>query len=314
MIYLIIALIVVGAYIVITFLVSLFIYFLIFFNNLKALRLKETGDNEKDLVGPQYENYTSEISSNFKYCSSLKYDEVYVTSYDHKKLFGKLYIKDLNKPFIIMFHGYKGGGIRDFSGIIPFLLDNNYNLLVVDERSHGHSEGKTITFGIKERLDVIKWADYIYSNYQNNDIYLYGISMGGATVLMSSNLNLPKNVKGIIADCPFTCPKDIIIDFSKKYHLPMIVLKHFVYFSALLFGHFRVKDASAITSVKNTNIPIILFHGTEDKFVPPYMSERIYNANPDNIKLVKINGAPHVISCIVDKEKYHKELLDFLNK
>ena len=77
--------------------------------------------------------------------------------------------------------------------------------MMIDQRAHGKSEGRTMTFGVFERFDVLSWIDYTVERVgKKTRIVLAGISMGAATVLMASNLNLPPNVKGIMADCPYS--------------------------------------------------------------------------------------------------------------
>ena len=76
---------------------------------------------------------------------------------------------------------------------------------MTDARAHGKSEGEYIGFGVLDRFDAKKWIDYAIERFgENVNIFLHGESMGGATVLMAGGLNLPKNVKGIISDCPIT--------------------------------------------------------------------------------------------------------------
>ena len=128
----------------------------------------------------------------------LPYEDVYVTSHDNLKLYGRLYMNDEKKPIIICFHGYKGNYKDNHLGMKKYAFDNNFNLLLVSQRAHYESEGKTITFGIKERRDVQVWSNYISEKYPRNKIILAGTSMGGATVLMASDLTLPKNVIAII--------------------------------------------------------------------------------------------------------------------
>ena len=93
---------------------------------------------------------------------------------------------------------------------------------LVDQRSHGQSEGKYIGFGCKDRYDAYRWIEWVIGQEgENVQILLHGNSMGGATVLMASGLDLPQQVKGIIADCPFTSPKAVFTHvLHSMYHLP----------------------------------------------------------------------------------------------
>ena len=88
---------------------------------------------------------------------------------------------------------------------------------MTDMRAHGQSEGKIITYGVKDRYDVLTWVDYVIKNISNDEkIIIDGLSMGSSTVLMASELDLPDNVKGIVADSGFTSPREIINIVGKK--------------------------------------------------------------------------------------------------
>lgn len=76
-------------------------------------------------------------------------------------------------------------------------------------------------------------------------MYLDGISMGAATVLMASELDLPASVRGIIADCGYTSPRDILRKVIRQLHLPVGPVYFLLRLSARLFGHFDPEAASA---------------------------------------------------------------------
>ena len=106
-------------------------------------------------------------------------------------------------------HGYRAGGLTDFAGLYRFYHEQGYDLLVPFQRSHGPSEGKYICFGVKERYDCRDWAEYAVCRAGKDcNLYLSGISMGCATVLMAAGLPLPSNVRAMIGDCAFTSPKE----------------------------------------------------------------------------------------------------------
>ena len=112
------------------------------------------------------------------------------------------------KGTIICMHGYHSTNNIEFVPEVRFLWNLGYNVLLPWQRSHGKSEGRYITYGVKERHDLKRWILYTnrHLGAKNKDIFLCGISMGCATTLMAAGLDLPDNVKGIIADCGFTSP------------------------------------------------------------------------------------------------------------
>lgn len=242
------------------------------------------------------------------------YETVEITSHDGLKLVGKYYhVKD-GAPLQIQFHGYRGSAERDFSGGGCECLDKGHNLLLIHQRAHGISEGRSITFGVKERLDCKSWVQYAVSRFgEDVKIILMGISMGAATVLMASDLDLPKNVKAIVADCPYSSPIDIITTVAGYMRLPGKLLSPFIRLGAILFGGFALSNISAERAVRSSNIKTLIIHGEQDSFVPKEMSEVIAAARPD-VKRVTFPGADHGASYAVCKDEYMRLLNEFIDE
>ena len=141
---------------------------------------------------------------------SIPFETVWIRSRDGLRLHGRYYhVKD-GAPLQIQMHGYRGHAYRDFCGGNKLAREAGLNTLVVDQRAHGESEGHVISFGINERWDCLAWAAYAAERWPGIPISLAGVSMGAATVLMASDLPLPEEVKGIIADCGYSSPRAII--------------------------------------------------------------------------------------------------------
>ena len=240
------------------------------------------------------------------------FEPITITSSDGKKLYGRYYHTSDGAPIHILFHGYKSSPYIDCSGGTYLAQKLGHNALVVDERSHGKSEGNTITFGILERKDCLCWVQYVCSHFgPNTPIILAGLSMGAATVLMASNLALPSNVKGIFADCPYSSPGEIIQKVCADMKLPPKLIYPFIKLGALLFGHFHLEESSAIDSVQHTIIPILLIHGENDSFVPCHMSYEIQKNCKSSVTLVTFPGAGHGRSYLADPKRYEEAVLEF---
>lgn len=266
----------------------------------------------------QFEEGKEEMKALIKEMDQIPYESVFIKSYDGVNLYGRYYhVKD-GEPLQIQFHGYKSYGIRDFCGGNKIARERGHNTLIVDHRAHGKSEGKVITFGIKESRDCVSWAEYARERFGDNvPVILAGISMGAASVLMASGHELPDNVKGIIADCPFSKPLEIIKFSSKDMDLPGIIKSLTVPFAILgaaIFGRFWLTSNSAEKAVLNAKVPIMIIHGENDAVVPYYMSERIYKANSSKITWETFPDAGHGLSYIVDKERYKEITNGFIDK
>ena len=251
------------------------------------------------------------------YCQEMSnrpYEQVYIQSFDGLRLAGRYYHCNEDGPIHIQFHGYRGNGIRDFCLCHHICMEKGINVLVVDQRAHGNSEGNTMTFGVLERKDCLAWTRYVQERFGNDrKIFLSGVSMGAATVLMASCLPLPENVAGIIADCPYSSPGSIIRKVISDMRIPSYLVYPFVVFGALLFGGFQVWKDSPVRAVTQTTIPILLIHGSEDRYVPAEMSNAIFENCAGKRYLEIFPGAGHGGCCATDPVRYEKILGSFMN-
>lgn len=228
-----------------------------------------------------------------------------IRSYDGLKLSARYFEGDDDKPLCICFHGYRGSAVRDFAGIGLHLIHEGYNVLIVDERAHWRSQGHTICFGIKERFDAVSWVKFANQRFgKDKSIFLFGISMGGGTVLMASGQRLPRNVKGIVADCPFNSPKDIIKHVCRKIKLNPDLLWPIIWLAGLVYGRLRVNATTAADEVKRSKVPVVILHGEADDFVPMSMSKEVQKANPSMIEMHTFPHADHGMSYFEDEERY----------
>lgn len=266
--------------------------------------------------GAQYDEVRENISKSINDMLSRPFEPVTITSFDGKKLYARYYHCADGAPLQIQFHGYKSCAVVDFSGGSKLAGKMGHNALVVDQRSHGKSEGSAITFGVQERRDCLAWIEYALSRFGCDvKIILAGLSMGAATVLMATDLDLPKNVVGIMADSPYSSPKEIIKTVCKRdMHLPAWLIYPFVKLGAKLFGGFDLEESSAVTAVTNTKIPILIIHGEDDRFVPCDMSRAIQKACSEMITLETVPAAGHGLCYMIAPKRYEEVTVNFLAK
>lgn len=275
----------------------------------------EGRDRLPSTKGHQYDPYRPRMKEMYDNLMARPFEHITIKSNDGLLLSGRYFhVKD-GAPLDICFHGYRSSPLTDFSGGSELSLAMEHNLLLVDQRSHGKSEGKTICFGIVERWDVLSWVDYAIDRFgEDIQVVLYGISMGGATVLMASELPLPACVKAIVADCPYSSAEEIILNVGKKMHYPPKLIRPFLHLGAWLFGGFRLIETDAAKAVKDTHVPILVIHGEADGFVPCAMSEPVQAANPQMVRRFTFPGADHGISYLSDTPRYSQAVQEFLNE
>lgn len=293
---------------VILFLIFLYVLYDVIFSANK----RYMGDENSLPHGEQYDPYHGTITRCVQLVLKEPWEDVTVTSFDGLTLAGRYYHLQDGAPLVIFFHGYRCSSLRDGNGIFLYCRKLGFNVLLVDQRAHGKSEGSTITFGVKGRYDCKSWVDYAIERFgKEQKIYLSGLSMGGATVLMASDIGLPENVIGILADCPYSSPKAILCSVIKQMGFPVKLTYAMAKLSAKWIGKFDVEEASAIEAVKNTKIPILILHGDADDFVPCYMSIDCQTAAKENVRLKLIKGAAHGMSHCVDTKSYEEALYAF---
>lgn len=268
--------------------------------------------------GKKWEKYIENIHREKEKLLQRPSEHVTVRSGDGLTLHGDLFTAEFpSGRTAILFHGYTSCGMNDCSNMAEYFLENGWNALIVDQRAHGKSEGSYIGFGILDRFDCLKWIEYITSRMGKDEkIALYGVSMGGATVLMSSGLDsFPDSVKAVIADCAFTSPYDVFKHILKRdYHLPPHPIMDINDEMCRRKAGYGFKDCSTLEAVRKAPCPILFIHGKEDMFVPTRMSEENYRACSGEKELLLVENAGHAAALYENTELYKKTVTEFLNK
>ena len=189
-----------------------------------------------------------------------------------------------------------------------------WNILTFDQRRHGSSEGKYSTYGYYEKEDLDLWVNWVVKrNGEKSIIGLHGESMGAATVLQYASIS--KYVRFIIADCGYSNLKELLCYRLKEdNHWALLPVYYLTSFKALIKAKFMFEDVSPIDDIKDSPIPTLFIHGSEDTFVPCYMSQKMYEAKKENKKLYITKGAVHAASIEVDRVAYENAVNEFLDE
>ncbi len=236
-------------------------------------------------------------------------EEISIESFDGLNLHGYLIQGENHSRTIICVHGYRGSPEHDFGPAFRRLLKSG-DLLLVDQRAHGKSEGKFITFGVNECKDCKSWVQYVMKKRgQDHPVYLNGISMGATSVLLASALDLPENTRGIIADCGFSSPCEIISEVAKKMlktKSDALINCVDVYCKAL--GKFSIKGTCTESAMRQNTIPVLFVHGERDNLVPASMTRTAFDACAAPKSLVLSKNADHGMSYLLDCDRYCQEI------
>lgn len=264
--------------------------------------------------------YKDVLKRGMKYIVEAEHQWVSTESFDGLKLSARFYpcVKPNKKTekTIILFHGYRSTGSRDFCSAVQMYHENGFNVLLVDQRSHGKSEGKLITFGIKESYDAVSWVEFILDRFgETTPVFLSGLSMGASTVMIAADRNLPNNVRGIIADCGFTSPAEIIsLVAARNFHVKSKLIIRILDIMCKLVGGFTIYGINTEEILAKSHIPILFFHGAADSFVPCNMSIRNHKAAIGEKKIYIVDKAEHGGSFLVEPETVSGALREFFER
>ncbi|QOR66946.1 alpha/beta hydrolase [Cytobacillus suaedae] len=238
-----------------------------------------------------------------------------IVSEDDLNLNGYLFEnEDTTQKWAIVVHGYNGNSTQ-MTRYVRNFYENGYHVLTPDLRGHGDSEGHYIGMGWDDRKDMLLWINQIIEKDPQAEILLFGVSMGGATVMMTSGENLPANVKVIVEDCGYS---SVVAEFTYQlddlFGLPKFPVMNAANTITKIRAGYDINDASAVKQVAKSKTPILFIHGDADTFVPYTMLDEVYNAaNVEKEKLI-IPAAGHGEAEKVDPEKYWNTIWNFVNK
>ncbi len=307
--YLLFAIVIVLLMVLLSLLTSYICFYMAFYNSEKNKKEKEAYSIPK---GKIYDPYREQMIAWQKQIDEMPHDSVEIISFDGLKLRGKYYELDKNAPIELMMHGYRGNSRRDLCGGVNRAFEVGHNVLLIDQRASGNSEGNVISFGINESKDALSWLEYLQKRFgEESNIILTGVSMGASTVMMCIERGLPSCVKGILADCGYSSAKNIIKKVIKEMHLPADLLYPFVKLGARIYGKFDLEELTPVEAVKKSPVPILFAHGDADDFVPYSMSVECYNACTSKKELVTVKGAGHGLCYPASPEEYVKKLTNF---
>lgn len=237
---------------------------------------------------------------------------VSLTSSDGLKLNAAYYEQDCHK-WAIVIHGYRSShyGVLNYA---QRYYDAGYQVLAPDLRACGDSEGEFVGMGWPDRLDILQWIDWILAKDTDAKIILHGISMGAATVMMTSGEATPDAVVAFVEDCGYTSVWDIFSSELKlRFHLPSIPVLNVADMIAQLRAGYSFVNASALDQVAKCEKPMLFIHGDQDNFVPYSMLQPLYDAKPGtNKQLLTVEGAGHGASAFVLGQAYWDTVFDFL--
>lgn len=273
-------------------------------------------DNLEKLKKSHLAHFAPVIAEGLASFRAAAKEDVYITSRDGLRLHGYWFARENAKGTIIMVHGWRSRVAYDFSAIWQKYRAMGYNLLGIEQRAIGGSEGKYICFGVKEQYDLINWVKFVNTRCgEELPVIFSGISMGSSTVMFAiGNEELPNNVAGAIADCGFTSAHDEFCHLLRtSYHLPKFPFLYIANVFAKVLCGFTFNEYNSTKTLKNAKVPVLFIHGEADGFVPPEFTKRNYEACASRCELFTVKDADHGLSYLVDPDEGDRRLSEFIN-
>lgn len=252
-----------------------------------------------------------------KWTEEQPFTTLNVTAFDGTPLQGYyLKAKEPTNKMVIFAHGYLGHAF-DMGLFGEYYYEQlGYHIFTPDLRGHGASGGHYIGFGWHDRLDLIEWIDLlIEQNGEESEIILHGLSMGAASVLMASGEELPEQVKGIVADSPYTSVYDLFAyQMKRMYHLPDRLFLPMTSLITEKKANYSLSEASAVKQVQKTKVPILYIHGEGDTFVPTSMAEQLYEQTKGEKEIVIFPEANHGEAVVLYRDEFFEAVTSFVQK
>lgn len=244
---------------------------------------------------------------------ACKKEDVDIFSYDGLKLHG-CYIEPhpSSCKVALIVHGYTGA-LPWSAQFMDIFTHQGFNVLLIDQRRHGQSDGEYTTFGYKEKYDVQMWVDWLIARKGSNcAIGLHGQSLGAGTVLEYAAIHHAQ-IRFIIADCPYSDLTDLI-RYQIKILNKMPAWPTMALINRLLRrkAGFSMEQVSPVRIMRTCSLPVLFIHGKKDYFVPTWMSEQLHEAKCDPSFLFLIDKASHGTAYCTDKLRYRQAITDFI--
>ncbi|MGI6608438.1 MAG: alpha/beta hydrolase [Erysipelotrichaceae bacterium] len=246
--------------------------------------------------------------------NNLPFETLTIKSFDGLNLYARFLEGENTGETVILVHGYKSAAENDFGGIVKVYLKRKCNILALENRAHGRSEGRYVGFGELDQYDIISWVNMINERYPETSVFLHGVSMGAASVIHTCNKKMD-NVKGIIEDCGFTSCRAITRAMMKRaFNIPYFPAGYIAGFFSLILAKVDYDKSNGLTEVAESKYPILFISGNQDNFVPATMTMDMYEACNSEKQLLIVENAGHAAANVVDENEYFRQIEIFMDK
>jgi len=237
--------------------------------------------------------------------------EVEIKSKDGLKLVGEWFDYGFDKTVIIL-PGRRETLVYSYYYAKPY-KDAGVNVLVIDQRAHGFSEGKYSTCGIKEAEDVSLWMKYLHDELSQKEIFIHGVCVGTCCASMVVAKYKPDYLKAVILDSMFISYKEIYKNhyLESGHKLFPVFYEIWIWFKLLTKCNINVSNPEKY--MPSFDLPVMFIWGTKDVYCLPEKSKILYEKCASKQKQIEwFEGAEHSRVRLYDEERYDGLVSDFL--
>lgn len=189
-----------------------------------------------------------------------------------------------------------------------------YNVLVIDNRSHGLSDGRVNSLGFKEYRDVEIWCRMLQDQYGIQDIWLHGVCIGcSCSLFVCTDPNRPEAIRGMTADGMFKNFYATTYNHFVERGKPTFPILHgCMAWIHMLSGKSAIWDGP-VKRIKQMQLPILMLHSRKDTYSEPAPAQALYDSCPSrDKKLVWFDEGAHSRVRLHNTERYDETIRDYI--
>lgn len=245
-----------------------------------------------------------------KYAAHKREVDVYSGKYH---LFGEYFDFGFDKAVIII-AGRTEALLYSYYFAEPY-RQSGYNVLVIDNRSHGKSDGRISALGYREYADILRWSAFLHDDLGNRQVFLHGICIGASHALFAlTSDNCPDYMQGMVSEGMFTNFYDSLKNHIKEAKQPVYPALWELRGYIRLFAGYDIKKDGPVFRIHKLNKPILMLQSKEDLYSLPEKAKELYAKCPAPKRLVYFDKGAHSHIKINNSAKYDKVIIDFLKE
>lgn len=277
-----------------------------------SLEVDDAAEGAKRLIA---ENRRLQERLTADFLKRVEEKQVQITAKDGLILNAGYYENAGSHKWAVVIHGYRSNH-ENAGHFAQRYYDEGFQVLAPDLRACGESEGDFVGMGWLDRTDILSWTDWIIEQDPQAQIVLHGVSMGAATVMMTSGEDTSDAVKVFVEDCGYTNVWEVFASELKlRFGLPEFPIMYVSNFIASMRAGYQFDEASSLNQLAECTKPMLFIHGTADDFIPFDMLDRLYEAKTDGEKeKIVAEGAGHGEACYLLGDEYWNRVFEFVGR